>query len=416
MVACRYSLIYTMPLPRLYTLSLCPLVLLSCCTEPEAPADTSPIPPSAANHKAEAPDTIVLHGHLICAYMNCFFKADPGTAESLRRQKAPAWMFEKDWGEEKEYQLQSPPEPEAYYAFRSTYLPPVRSFIRVPLADTHYEQSQFWDECCPVRVTLRVNPETGIITYTDYAPADSDFLRQMAEEYNRTVTAGIYKGLAGTATTEDMRGRALPVDSDWNEEPGPLTLRYMEEGSKAWEKAEHEAELVNEREKNTLPRLTPADGQHSAAWATFPSAKLGKGRIVRISGTPYKLLATGSKLVFSEDVNGISGVRLELPLQHPGVEKAPLLLCTETQNPPGSAEATILCLAPDGKSLVVVPNYDKSAAPVCISWRDGTPRFEEPVCYRSSLERTGIPTVLKFEGWLGNTPVVQHYRADGLSR
>lgn len=396
-----------LPIRPLLLLSTACLLCTCRTTEPCAPSPANP-PQTGQNETG----TITLHGHLICTYMHTFFKADPGTRESLQRQQAPARMFEKEWEEEIDFQEEVLPDPEAYFAFRSTYLPPMRSFIRLPLADTHYEQSYPWDECCPVRVTLHVDPETGKTTCTDFAPADPDFLRKLAADYNQTVKAGPFKGLAGAPTTEAMRGQALPVDAEFDiENPGPLTRRYRKEGEKARLAAEAEYDRVNTAERNQIPHseLTAPDGNHEQEWATFPGSKLGAGHIVRITGTPWRLTATGNTLIFSESQGGSTRELLRLPLNHPGVEKAPLLICTSSQNPPGSFEATILCLSPDGKSLVIVPDYDKSQAPVCISWRHGTPRIELPIAYRCSLTLTGTPTVQKFEGWLGNTPVTMYH-------
>lgn len=228
--------------PLLFT----PELLLCGCASPIAQDTTTP---KSAADSVEESNIITLHGHLVCTYMHHFFKADAGTRESLHRQNAPEWMFEKLWDEEDEYQEHEIPDPEAYYTFR----------------------------------------------------------------------------------------------------------------------------------------------------------------------TPYRLTATENKLTFSEIKGGAALTLLELPCKYPEAEKAPLLLCTASQNPPGSFAGTILCRVTDGKSLVIVPEYDKYQAPVCISWRNGSPRIEELVCYRSSLARSGIPTVLIFEGGLGNTPIFQHYRADGLS-
>lgn len=97
----------------LYTLLFTSALLFCGCSTPVA-QDTT-VPKSAADSVEES-DIITLHGHLVCTYMYHFFKADAGTRESLRRQNAPEWMFEKYWDEEVEYQKHRIPDPEAYYA------------------------------------------------------------------------------------------------------------------------------------------------------------------------------------------------------------------------------------------------------------------------------------------------------------
>ena len=124
--------------------------------------------------------------------------------------------------------------------------------MRVEAADTTYEISYPWDEVCPVRVVAHIGD--GKVTYSDYAPADIAFLKELAEEYNQTVTAGIYKGMAGTPTTEAMRGQALPADFTFGDfefqEIGPLTQRYIQAGQQALSKAEAKAESLNKQKNN----------------------------------------------------------------------------------------------------------------------------------------------------------------------
>lgn len=374
-----------MPCPSPYSLLLASAALLCTCTTvpPSAP------PPAAAKEAVDTAEenAITFSGHLVCAYMHNFFISDPGTRESLQRRNAPEWMTPEKDGEFEEYGLDSA-NAEAYFAFRSSYLPPVRSFIRVPVADTHYEQSHWWDECCPVHVTLRYHPESEKLTYIDFAPATPEFLRKLAEDYNSTVTSGLYKGMAGTPTTEEMRGKALPVDSDFIiDNPGPITHRYQQEGEKAWAAAEAEHDRLNDTERNYVPLSDIEDADNHLLAA--PAVLSNDGKTLNIPGTPYRLHIADNELVLEENREG--SIRRKL------------LISTTSAD---TLHDMALYLAPDGKGLVI-----DETDPFCITWRHGTPEREKPLIYRSSLARSGCKTVQKFRGWLNNLPVTEHYKA-----
>lgn len=381
-----------MTCPTPYNLLFASAILLSACTT-TSPQEVPPAQQASATEMAEGTEEeniISISGHLVCAYMHDFFIPDPGTRESLHHQNAPEWMIPEKDGDFEEYGGRSSANAEAYFAFRSSYLPPVRSFIRVPVADTHYEQSHGWDECCPVRVTLRYNRACEKWIYTDFAPASREFLQKMADDYNSTVTSGLYKGMAGSPTTEDMRGKALPVD--WElciDNPGPLARRYQQEGEKAWAAAEAEAERLNATERNYVPLsdIVEPDSRRMEEWAILSN----DGKTLNIPETPYRLRIADNRLVFEEVQEDTIRQKLEI-----------------CETLAASLHGMALYLAPDGKGIII-----GDTSPSCLTWRNGAPECEQPLVYRSSLARTGCKTIQKFVGWLNNIPVTEHSETNG---
>ena len=371
-----------------------------------------PAPATDAHPTMEAPK-LVLSGHLICTATHCFFAPDVAGKAALAEPG-------DDQAQENTYIMVSAPEPEPYFAFRSTYLPPVRSFMRVECADTQYEVSAAWDEVCPVRAVMHSDAE-GNTTFSDYAPADTEFLKTFADEYNREALAGIYRGMAGTPTTEEMRGKALPSDGEFyypsESYIGPHTKRYLEEGREALERAYVAAEEVDTREGNYLRLIFDYDeipdptGGHTEEWASVDAS----GDVVSIHGTPYQLrfAQTGEdeawQLFF---VDTDSGSREELDV-HVGTQKLPFSIAVRGKAEPVSA-VTRLYLAPDGKSLVVDAfcgaDHEESG-PLCVSWRSGAPVIENLI--RTEEWRTRVPgreSDEYFVGWKGTRPVTTHRR------
>lgn len=371
-----------------------------------------PAPATEAHPTMEAPK-LVLSGHLICTATHCFFAPDAAGKAALAEPG-------DDQAQENTYIMVSAPEPEPYFAFRSTYLPPMRSFMRVECADTQYEVSAAWDEVCPVRAVMHSDDE-GNTTFSDYAPADTEFLKTFADEYNREALAGIYRGMAGTPTTEEMRGKALPSDGEFyypsESYIGPHTKRYLAEGEEALKRAYTAAEEVNRRERNDLRLIFDYDeipdptGGHTEEWASVDAS----GNVVSIHGTPYQLSFTQTgadkawQLFF---VDTDSATRLELDVRV-GAQKLPFSIAVRDKLDPCSA-VTRLFLAPDGKSLVVDAfcgaDHEKSG-PLCVSWREGAPVMETPVRTLEWLTRApATKTDEFFVGWNGTRPVTTHRR------
>ena len=231
----------------IHSLFVCVLsLLLFSCSSSVSSVRSPQAQPQEAAAGGDESRALAVSGHLICTYLHCFFAPDAAGKDVLKSAGHPM-------ANEVGYSMVSWPEPDAYFAFRSTYLPPMRSFMRVECADTSYEISYPWDEVCPVRVVAHLSAD-GKETYSDYAPADLAFLKEFAAEYNRDAKAGIYKGMAGTPTTEAMRGQALPADFTFGDfefqEIGPLTQRYIQAGQQALSKAEAKAESLNKQKNN----------------------------------------------------------------------------------------------------------------------------------------------------------------------
>ena len=84
-------------------------------------------PQPAAAREVQPPHEVALpavSGHLICTATHCFFAPDAAGKAVLEKAGS-------DMAQEEVYMMVPAPEPEPYFAFRSTYLPPVRSFMRV---------------------------------------------------------------------------------------------------------------------------------------------------------------------------------------------------------------------------------------------------------------------------------------------
>lgn len=385
----------------------CALCGMAACTHVNEGQVTQPqtkVEPADSTDK----ETIAISGHLICTALHNFFVPDDDARELLRKTD---WASEAD----DKYIMVSGPavNPEPYFAFRSTYLPPVRSFMRVECADRVYEIDAAWDEVCPVRVKLLVDKKPGGDTdYTDYAPADREFLQQLAEEYNRESLAGIYKGLAGTPTTEDMRGKAVAADAEFycaeGTEIGPHTRRFIEEGERvlnaAYDKEKKTVSLQEREEVKELLRRVPyaVEDVHQAPWLEVDAS----GNVAKIVGTPYCLRFVQTDDVWKLYFEGTDGTRLEIPFrEHHKLPFNPVYHQT-------TAAVTMLYLAPDKKGLVVDPYYgaDHEEYPIShISWRDGTPRLEEPVrCCNWRRTQTGEVNEY-FIGWKDNTPVTKYH-------
>lgn len=285
-------------------------------------------------------------------------------------------------------------------------------------ADTHYEVSAAWDEVCPVRAVM-YDDGKGKETFSDYAPADVEFLKTFAAKYNRETLAGIYRGMAGTPTTEAMRGNALPADGEFfcssESSIGPHTKRYLEEGKEALARAYVAAEDVDTREGNYLRLIFDYDeipdptGGHTEEWASVDAS----GDVVSIYGTPYQLRFTQTgedetwQLFF---VDTDSGSREELDV-HVGTQKLPFSVAVRGKAEPVSA-VTRLYLAPDGKSLVVDAfcgaDHEESG-PVCVSWREGVPVAETPIRTMEWVTRVpGMESDEYFVGWKGTQPVTAY--------
>ncbi len=389
-------------------LGLAASLLLSSCSEMKF--ESSPV--TEAQPIMKEPE-LAVSGHLICTATHCFFAPDAaGKAALIKAGSAMA----KDDG----YIMVPAPEPEPYFAFRSTYLPPVRSFMRVECADTHFELSYPWDEVCPVRAVMRSDAK-GNMTFSDYAPADADFLKVFADEYNREVLAGIYLVMAGTPTTEAMRGKALPSDGEFDTSSeyniGPHTKRYLEEGKEALEQAYAAAEEMNKREGNDLRLIFDFDeipdptGGHTEEWASVDAS----GNVVSIHGTPYQLRFTPTgeaeawQLFF---VDTDTGSRVELDV-YVGTQKLPFSIAVRGREESRPA-VTRLYLAPDGKSLVVdafCGTDHEESGPLCISWREGAPVVESPIRTMEWVTRMpGSESDEYFVGWKGTRPVTTHRR------
>ena len=241
-ISCRNNTEY-MKLSHFVTLSALGSMLLACSSVQEFAALSGAAVPVEATH--EANESLSVSGHLICTYTHCFFVPDAAGKAVLKTAGHPM-------ADEEGVSMVSWPEPEAYFSFRSTYLPPMRSFMRVECADTSFEISYPWDEVCPVRVVAHLCAD-GKETYSDYAPADIAFLKEFAAQYNQDAKAGIYKGMAGTPTTEAMRGQALPADFTFgdleNQAFGPLSRRYIQAGQQALAQAEAAAERLDKQRK-----------------------------------------------------------------------------------------------------------------------------------------------------------------------
>ncbi len=385
----------------------CSLLLCACGGGKPEPAPATEVLPT--------PDAAMLavSGHLICTATHCFFAPDAAGKAVLEKAGS-------DMAQEKVYMMVPAPEPEPYFAFRSTYLPPVRSFMRVECADSHYEVSAAWDEVCPVRAVM-YDDGKGKETFSDYAPADVEFLKTFAAKYNRETLAGIYRGMAGTPTTEAMRGKALPADGEFfcssEASIGPHTKRYLEEGKEALERAYVAAEEVDTREGNYLRLIFDFDeipdptGGHTEEWASVDAS----GDVVSIHGTPYQLRFTQTgedeawQLFF---VDTDTGSRVELDV-HVGTQKLPFSIAVRGKAEPVSA-VTRLYMAPDGKSLVVDAfcgaDHEESG-PLCVSWRSGAPVIENLI--RTKEWRTRVPGSESdeyFVGWKGTRPVTTHIR------
>lgn len=383
----------------------CALCGMAACTHVNENQVTQPqtkVEPADSTEK----ETIAISGHLICTALHNFFVPDDDARELLRKTD---WASEAD---DKHIMVSGPANPEPYFAFRSTYLPPVRSFMRVECADRVYEIDAAWDEVCPVRVKLLVDKKPGGDTdYTDYAPADKEFLQQLAEEYNRESLAGIYKGLAGTPTTEDMRGKAVAADA-WfycaeGTEIGPHTRRFIEEGERvlnaAYDKEKKTVSLQEREEVEALLRRVPyaVEDVHQAPWLEVDAS----GNVAKIVGTPYCLRFVQTDDVWKLYFEGTDGTRLEIPFrEHHKLPFNPVYHQT-------TAAVTMLYLAPDKKGLVVDPycRADHEEYPIShISWRDGTPRLEEPIrCTGVGCNHTGEVNEY-FIGWKDNTPVTKY--------
>ena len=371
-------------------------------------------PQPAAAREVQPPHEVALpavSGHLICTATHCFFAPDAAGKAVLEKAGS-------DMAQVEGYMMVPAPEPEPYFAFRSTYLPPVRSFMRVECADTHYEVSAAWDEVCPVRAVM-YDDGKGKKSFSDYAPADVEFLKTFAAEYNRETLAGIYRGMAGTPTTEAMRGNALPADGEFfcssESSIGPHTKRFLEEGKEALSRAYVVAEEVDTREGNYLRLIFDYDahpdptGGHTEEWASVDAS----GDVVSIYGTPYQLRFTQTgedetwQLFF---VDTDSGSREELDV-HVGTQKLPFSVAVRGKAEPVSA-VTRLYLAPDGKSLVVDAfcgaDHEESG-PVCVSWREGAPVAETPIRTMEWVTRVpGMESDEYFVGWKGTQPVTAY--------
>lgn len=375
--------------------------------ESQVPQPQPKAEPAASLEK----ETIAIPGHLICTALYSFFVPDDDARELLR-QVDKSWASEAD---SRYIMVSGPVNPEPYFAFRSTYLPPVRSFMRVECADRVYEICAAWDEVCPVRAKLLLDKKTGgDIDYTDYAPADREFLQQLAEEYNRESLAGIYKGLAGTPTTEDMRGKAVAADAEFycaeGTEIGPHTRRFIEEGERvlkaAYDKEKQADSLQDRNEAKELLGRSPYEitDVHREPWLDIDAS----GNTAKIVGTPYclRFVQTEDKEVWKLYFEGTDGTRLEIPFRE--YHKLPF-------NPvyhKTTGAVTMLYLAPDKKGLVVDPYYgaDHEEYPIShISWRDGTPRLEEPIrCCNWRRSQAGEVNEY-FIGWKDNTPVTKYH-------
>ena len=396
-----------MNLKKLLIIS-CALCGMAACTHVNENQVTQPqtkVEPADSTDK----ETIAISGHLICTALHNFFVPDAAARELLRKT---------DWASEADDQhiMVSGPEanPEPYFAFRSTYLPPVRSFMRVECADRVYEIDAAWDEVCPVRVKLLMDKRTGgVIDYTDYAPADREFLQQLAEEYNRESLAGIYKGLAGTPTTEDMRGKAVAADAEFycaeGTEIGPHTRRFIEEGERvlnaAYDKEKKTVSLQEREEVEALLRRVPyaVEDVHQAPWLEVDAS----GNVAKIVGTPYclRFVQTEDEEVWKLYFEGTDGTRLEIPYrEHHKLPFNPVYT-------PTTRAVTMLYLAPDKKGLVVDPycRADHEEYPIShISWRDGSPRLEDPIRCSSWLGDIFGEVNEYFIGWKDNTPVTKY--------
>lgn len=383
--------------------AVCGIVACTHVDESQVPQAQPKAEPAASQEK----ETIAISGHLICTALHNFFVPDDDARELLRKTD---WASEAD---DKHIMVSGPANPEPYFAFRSTYLPPVRSFMRVECADRVYEIDAAWDEVCPVRAKLLVDKNPGGDTdYTDYAPADREFLQQLAEEYNRESLAGIYKGLAGTPTTEDMRGKAVAADA-WfycaeGTEIGPHTRRFIEEGERvlnaAYDKEKQTFSLQEREEVEELLSRVPyaVEDVHQAPWLEVDAS----GNVAKIVGTPYCLRFVQTDDVWKLYFEGTDGTRLEIPFrEHHKLPFNPVYHQT-------TAAVTMLYLAPDKKGLVVDPYYgaDHEEYPIShISWRDATPRLEEPVrCCNWRRTQTGEVNEY-FIGWKDNTPVTKYH-------
>lgn len=374
-------------------------LLLGACS------GVAPLTSDSGASAEQSQRSLAVSGHLICSAIHTFFKPDTAGRESLVKAAHPL-------AAEQGYMMVQEPDPEPYFAFRSTYLPPVRSFMRVEVADTQFEVSAGWDEVCPVRAVMNISSD-GSVTYTDYAPADADFLKQLAEEYNREAVTGIYKGMAGTPTTEAMRGRALPADfyGHDKEATGPHSKRFKAEGEVAYEKACEEAHAVDVREHNYLRDVfdfneTPdCCGGHTEEWATIEP----NGNVVSIHNTPYRLRYERKNndeewQLFFEDTS--CGSKLPIPV-HVGTHKLPFFVAHSSHCFPQDA-ATVLYLAPDSASMVIDAFYyadHEESGPICVSWRRGNPVLGDIIRTRSCLERTATETNEVFVGWKNNVPV-----------
>lgn len=286
--------------------------------------------------------------------------------------------------------------------------------MRVECADRVYEIDAAWDEVCPVRVKLLMDKRTGgVIDYTDYAPADREFLQQLAAEYNRESLAGIYKGLAGTPTTEDMRGKAVAADAEFycaeGTEIGPHTRRFIEEGERvlnaAYDKEKKTVSLQEREDVKELLSRSPYEvtDVHREPWLDIDAS----GNVAKIVGTPYclRFVQTEDEEVWKLYFEGTDGTRLEIPYrEHHKLPFNPVYT-------PTTRAVTMLYLAPDKKGLVVDPycRADHEEYPIShISWRDGTPRLEEPIrCTGVGCNQTGEVNEY-FIGWKDNTPVTKY--------
>ena len=384
--------------------AVCGIVACTHVDESQVPQAQPKAEPAASQEK----ETIAISGHLICTALHNFFVPDAAARELLRKTD---WASEAD----DKYIMVSGPNPEPYFAFRSTYLPPVRSFMRVEGADRVYEICAPWDEVCPVRAKLLLDKKPGGDTdYTDYAPADREFLQQLAEEYNRESLVGIYKGLAGTPTTEDMRGKAVAADAEFycseETEIGPHTRRFIEEGERvlnaAYDKEKQTFSLQEREEVEELLSRSPyvVTDVHREPWLDIDAS----GNTAKIVGTPYclRFVQTEDEEVWKLYFEGTDGTSLEIPFrEHHKLPFNPVYHKT-------TGAVTMLYLAPDKKGLVVDPYYgaDHEEYPIShISWRDATPRLEEPVrCCNWRRTQTGDVNEY-FIGWKDNTPVTKYH-------
>lgn len=396
---CLYMLsTMKMPVKTLPLISCCVCALVSCTHVAENGVTSEPAKlAESAESDSDEVTLDIISGHLICAATHTFFAPDADDFERLCAydSPSPSGLF-----------MVPLPPAEPYFEFRSTYLPPVHSYLRVECSDTEYEISAAWDEVCPVRVKVMFDKKTGAFKgYTDYAPADADFLNKLADEYNRVTKGGIYAGIAGTPTTEDMRGKAVAADAEFpcdEEEMGPYTRRFLAEGMRISEAAFEKAEAVDIQERNYVRDFLGYEprnitGGHTDAWMLVDSA----GKRAQIVGTPYCLHFKQVGEVWKLYFEGTDGTCLELPFRE--YQTLPF----DAVYNENAKVATMLYLAPDRKGLVVDPYYGADHEEyeiIYISWRNGAPKVEEPI--RCCKFRDG-ETDERFVGWKENTPVTE---------